>query len=250
MKQTQIQYQNNTPFVISKWLIAVILLSTALFAEEIYATFTVEPFKRAELAFSAGGIVDKVNVDVGSKVKAGEIVASLKNDDLKAMVDVAQTNYKYAKKAFDRQLKVKHLIDQAQLDSFAFKYEQSKAQLAYQKALLDKTLLKAPFEGVIYGKLIEEGDVVSGAMIRTALKLQSTHKRKLILAFDQKYHDLVKAGQVFRYKIDGSDKPREGQISKVYPAARSKDRKIEAEVIAEDLLPGLFGDGYILTEKR
>ena len=226
------------------------LLSAALFAEEIYATFTVQPLKRAELAFSAGGIVDKVNVDVGSEVKAGEVLASLKNDDLKALLDVARTNYKYAKKAYERQLKVKHLIDQAQLDSFAFKYEQSKAQLAYQKALLDKTLLKAPFYGVIYEKLIEEGDVVSGAMIRTALKLQSTRKRKLILAFDQKYHDLVKAGQTFRYKVDGSDTPREGHISKVYPAARSKDRKLEAEVLAEDLLPGLFGDGYILTQKQ
>lgn len=250
MKQRQIQYQNNNTSILSKWLMAIMLLSAALFAEEIYATFTVQPLKRAELAFSAGGIVDKVNVDVGSEVKAGEVLASLKNDDLKALLDVAQTNYKYAKRAYERQLKVKHLIDQAQLDNFAFKYEQSKAQLAYQKALLEKTLLKAPFDGVIYEKLIEEGDVVSGAMIRTALKLQSTRKRKLILTFDQKYHDLVKAGQTFRYKVDGSDTPREGHISKVYPAARSKDRKLEAEVLAEDLLPGLFGDGYILTQKQ
>jgi len=225
----------------------MILLSTALFAEEIYATFTVEPFKRAELTFSAGGIVDKVNVDVGSKVKAGEIVASLKNDDLKAMVDVAQTNYKYAKKAYDRQLKVKHLIDQAQLDSFAFKYEQSKAQLAYQRAQLDKTYLKAPFDGEIFYKIVEVGDVVSGMAPKTILKIQTDHKRKLLVKFDQKYWSIVKVGDSFHYNIDGSKQNFVGKIIKIYPNIDTKTNQAVAEVGAEDLKPGLFGTGYIKT---
>ena len=33
------------------------------------------------------------------------------------------------------------------LTAYVFKYENAKAQLIYQQALLDKTLLKAPFDG-------------------------------------------------------------------------------------------------------
>jgi RND family efflux transporter MFP subunit len=229
--------------------ISFVLLSAIVMAEDVYATFTVAPEKKADLAFSTSGIVAHVNVDIGSRVKKGDIIASLQNDDLKALLDVAKTNYKYAKRAYDRQLKVKHLVDQAQLDNYAFKYEQAKAQLAYQRSLLEKTRLKAPFDGMIYDKLIEEGDVVSGAMIRTALKLQSPHRRKLILSFDQKYHDKVKTGEKFRYKVDGSEVSHEGSIVKVYPYAGSQDHKMKAEVAAEDLLPGLFGEGYIILSE-
>jgi len=230
--------------------ISLLFLSAIVMAEDVYATFTVVPEKKADLAFNTSGIVEKVNADIGSQVKEGELLASLQNDDLRALLEVAKTNYKYAKKAYDRQLKVKHLVDQAQLDNYAFKYEQAKAQLAYQRSLLEKTKLKAPFDGVIYDKRIEEGDVVSGAMIRTALKIQSPHKRKLILSFDQKYHDKVKAGEKFRYRVDGSEVSHEGSIVKVYPYADSQDHKMRAEVATEDLLPGLFGEGYIIVTEN
>ena len=64
------------------------------------------------------------------------------------------------------------------LTAYLYKYENAKAQLIYQQALLDKTLLKAPFDGLITQKSVEVGDVVSGAMIRTVLKIQSIHERK------------------------------------------------------------------------
>ncbi len=120
----------------------------------------------------------------------------------------------------------------------------------YQQALLDKTILKAPFDGIIYEKSVEVGDAVSGAMIRTIFKIQSLHKRKLILAFDQKYWKNIKVGQTFKYSIDGDTKMYTGKISNVYPFANSANRKIISEVEAKDFTPGLFGEGYISTDEK
>jgi multidrug resistance efflux pump len=164
------------------------------------------------------------------------------------MLDSAEVAQKYAQKDFERQKKVKQVIDQAQFDLYAFKYENAKAQAAYQKALFEKTLLKAPFDGVIFEKKVEEGDVVSGAAIRPILKIQSLHKRKLVLTFDQKYHTDVKVGDLFRYEIDGDEKHYEGKITKIYPALDTDRRKVVAEVEAKDLMVGLFGEGTILTD--
>jgi multidrug resistance efflux pump len=166
------------------------------------------------------------------------------------MFESAQIAQKYAKKDFQRQEKVKKIIEQAQFDLYAYKYENAKAQAAYQKALLDKTELRAPFEGVIFEKSVEVGDVVSGAMIRTILKIQSLHERKLVLSFDQKYHALVKVGDRFTYKIDGDDATYEGKISKIYPSVDTENRKVIAEVEAKDLMVGLFGEGSITTSKK
>ncbi len=222
----------------------------SLQAEEVYATFTVEAQKSADLAFSSGGIVDRVLVDVGTMVQKGEPLAILQNDDLKAMLQIAQTTLKYAKKEYQRQVQVKNIIDKAKFDQYAYKYESAKAQLHYKQALLDKTILKSPFEGVIFSKKVEAGDVVSGAMIRTLFEIQSQHQRKLILEYDQKYWKSVKVGDRFSYTLDGEDKRYEGVITKIYPTVESDERKIKAEVLTKDIKVGLFGTGTIITSKR
>ncbi|MFT7824517.1 MAG: efflux RND transporter periplasmic adaptor subunit [Sulfurimonas sp.] len=231
-------------------LVSMIMMATTLCAEEVYATFQVQAEKSAELAFSSSGIVEKVRVDVGSVVKKDDILATLENSDLKAMLESAEVAKKYAKKDFERQQKVKQVIDQAQFDQYAFKYENAKAQAAYQKALFEKTILKAPFDGVIFKKSVEEGDVASGTMIRTILKIQSLHERKLVLTFDQKYHALVKAGDTFTYKIDGDDTVYQGKISRIYPAVDRENRKVTAEVETKDLMVGLFGEGMIIANEK
>jgi len=226
-------------------ILSFMFLALHLQAEEIYATFNVEAKQHANLAFTSSGTIDKINVEVASAVKKGEILAELNNDDLKAALHIAQTALKYAKRDYERQLKVKKLVDASKFDSYLFKYENAKAQLVYKQAMLDKTQLKAPFTGVIYDKSIEVGDVVSGAMIRTVMKIQSQKSRKLVLEVDQKYWKVLKVGQVFNYSIDGDSEKYSGEITKIYPYADSGNRKIKAEVQAKDFTPGLFGDGHI-----
>ncbi len=231
-----------------KIFILLSILTALLKAEEIYATFIVEPLNKADLAFSIGGIVDSVKVDIGDEVKKGEILASLDNKDLKARLNVTKTKLKYAKKDYQRRIKVRDVIESSQLDRFASNYDVTKAEILYQQSIIDKTYLKAPFDGVITYKAIEVGDAVSGAMIRTVFKIQSTQKRKLILSFDQKYWSSVKVGDRFIYKLDGLKSTHEGIITKIYPSIDLKNSKIKAEVKAKGLMVGLFGDGKIITK--
>lgn len=233
-----------------KIVITLLMFVSLIHSAEVYATFTVQPLKDTQTAFIASGIIEKIYVDVGSRVKKGEVLAQLQNNDIKAMLDVAQTTYKYAKKDYERQLKIKNLIDEAKFDTVANRYESAKNQLAYQKALYDKTFLKAPFDGIVYAKEIEIGDAVSAMVLHTAFKIQSISKRKLLLSFDQKNRKLVKVGDRFEYKVDGDEKKYSGIISKVYPRANMQDRKIKAEVMAQNFLPGLFGDGFIITDTK
>ena len=231
-------------------ILSLMLLAVSIQAKDIYATFTIEAKKSANLAFTSSGTVNSVSVDVSSLVKKGEVLAELQNDDLKAALNIATTALKYAKKDYERQMKVKKLVDASRFDSYAFKYESAKAQVIYQQALLDKTILKAPFNGVIFDKSVEEGDVVSGAMIRTVFKMQSMHERKLVLEFDQKYWKSIDIGDAFKYKVDGDTKEYEGKISKIYPHADPTTRKIKAEVEVKDFVAGLFGDGTITTQSK
>jgi RND family efflux transporter MFP subunit len=233
-----------------KIFLTLLTLVSLTHAQNIYATFDVVAARSANLAFTASGIVKKVNVAIGSKVKKGQTLASLDNDDIKAMLKKTQIVFKFASRELKRQEKIKKLIDASKYDKVLSNYENAKASVAYQQALYEKTILKAPFDGIIYDKTIEVGDAVSGMMLKTVFKIQSLHARKLILEFDQKYHDVVKVGQTFKYKVDGDEKTYTGVISKVYPYANFDNRKIKAEVKAKDFTVGLFGDGVILVDGK
>jgi RND family efflux transporter MFP subunit len=231
-----------------KIFLTLLTLVSLIHAQNIYATFDVVAAKSANLAFTASGIVQKVNVDIGSIVKKGNILAVLDNDDIKAMLDKTKIVLKFATRELKRQEKIKNLIDASKYDKVLSNYENAKASVAYQQALYEKTILKAPFDGIIYDKAIEVGDAVSGMMLKTVFKIQSLKERKLILEFDQKYHGIVKVGQTFKYKVDGDSKTYTGVISKVYPYANFDNRKIKAEVKVKDFTVGLFGDGYIVVD--
>ncbi|WP_324172722.1 efflux RND transporter periplasmic adaptor subunit [Sulfurimonas sp.] len=244
-----------------KIILSFMVFMVSLNAAEIYATFSIQAKKSANLAFYSSGIVDKVFVDVSSKVKKGDKLVELQNDDLRASLRMAkaklknaEVSLKFAKKDYDRQLLIKDLIDEAKFDKYLFTYESAnvalssaKANLAYQQSLLDRTLIKAPFDGIIFEKTVEVGDVVSGMMLRTVFKIQSQRDRKLILEFDQKYWKKVKVGNSVKYTVNGDKKVYTGKISKVYPYANSENRKIKAEVKVKNFIVGLFGDGYILV---
>ncbi|MEN8302885.1 MAG: efflux RND transporter periplasmic adaptor subunit [Campylobacterota bacterium] len=234
----------------SRILLGLIGLALTLNAVEIYATFNVMAAKDARLAFDAGGITKRVNYDVASSVKKDAVLASLQNDDMRASLERAKTALKFAKKDYERQLKVKNLIDAGRFDQYAYKYENAKNEVAFAQANYDKTFLRAPFDGIIYEKDIEVGDTVSGMMLKTVFKIQSQNERKLVLEFDQKYHNSVKIGQPFRYSVDGDSKIYKGVISKIYPNANSSNRKIKAEVKAKGFVTGLFGSGVIIVEDK
>lgn len=242
-----------------KYLFSFFLLITSLMGEEIYATFDVVSVKEANLALTTSGVVKTLRVDVGSRVKKGDILLEIDNDNLTASVDLAKESLKkaqieeqFAKQTYDRYKKVESVIDAELMDQNTLLYRKSsaalgeaKAQLRYQSTLVEKTRLRAPFSGVISERNIELGDGVGGGAM-PLFKLISSPDVKLLIRFDEKYLSRVKKGSAVRYRIDGESQWHNGRITKLYPTIDPKNRKATAEVWTTNIAPGLFGEAYIL----
>ena len=242
-----------------KILFFLLMLVHGLFAEQIYATFDVVAKKEATLSLDVSGIVKKIYFDVGSSVKAGDLILELENETQKndlelAIKDekIAEINYLRSKSNFERYEKVKNVIDEFRLDGFKFDmlsaeaaWQKAKTNIQIKKTILAKTYLKAPFAGIISVKHVEVGDGVSSGTLTPVADLIGSSGRKLILSFDEKYHRAVKPGSTFVYKIDGSQQTFTGKVTKVYPSIDPKTRMAKAEVATNTIKPGLFGDGYI-----
>lgn len=241
-----------------KFLFCVALGLGMLQAQNVYAIFNVVPTQDANLTLDSSGTIAEITVDVGSEVTQGMELLKLSNKDKEANVKMQeaqsqamQQQYLFAQKQYQRYKKTKNAVDRNTLDKYYFDYKnlqssylQSQHNVEYQIEVLNKTILKAPFDGIIASKEVEVGDGV--AANNTILFRLISKETKIVLEFDVKYAGSVKEGDEFEFDI--GDKKQVVKLSKVYPTADEKTRKVKAEAIVEGLIPGTFGDGYIRTK--
>ncbi|PAF48006.1 efflux transporter periplasmic adaptor subunit [Helicobacter sp. 12S02634-8] len=227
-----------------KFLIAALLSASLLWGEDVYAIFNIQAVQDSNLTLDSSGIVAEMYVDVDSVVKKGDKLLALSNKDKLAQAESIEQQYLFAKKQYERYSKTGGAVDKNTLDKYYSDYKKLQADYTYYTALLDKSILRAPFDGVIASRNIDLGDGVT-ANSTTLFRLVS-HIKKIVLEFDSKYIGQVKVGDEYAYSIDGSGGEKTAKITKIYPVVDDSTRKVSAEAIApDDMAPGIFGDGYI-----
>ena len=140
---------------------------------------TVKACRRAKLSPSVGGQIAKLNIHEGDKVKEGDLLLEIWNQDLVAEVQLAQSQAEADRarakatclkaevsqreanrlvKLYDKKVASEEKTDKAVTDAKALKADcnaakasvlKSEARIGVVKANLDRTRLIAPFDGVI-----------------------------------------------------------------------------------------------------
>ena len=230
-----------------KVFIATLFIFNALIAGEVYATFDVVSEKSSELGLSISGVVGALHVEVGDKVKKGDLMLSLNNAQEKNELEIAQKNAEHSAKTYERYAKIADVIDKEKMENYTYDRDTSRLNAKNKEITFKKTELRAPYDLVVTAKNTELGNIVLGSQTKL-ISVIAQNDVKLVLKFDEKYWQKIKIGQSFTYKVDGSDKSYEGKISKIYPIIVTATREMQAEVKTTGLLPGLFGNGTIKVE--
>ena len=128
----------------------------------------VKPVDSTALSFESGGKIAKLHIDLGDKVRAGDIIAELDARPFKLKVDAAQANLARAKAVFqdrrqeyERQKKLfeGNWVAQAKVDAVLAAFEAAKSevravasQLKLAERDLEMAVIRAPFDGAISRK--------------------------------------------------------------------------------------------------
>ncbi len=229
-----------TVFVLS------IALSCSLFAD-VYATFEAKATKEALLNMSVSGIVENINVSVGSKVSKGQTLLTLNDREEQALLKTARADYKFLSRQFERHEKSADVFDKNTLEKLNSELQKAKNTLSYHEERASKMKLEAPFAGVIAEKNIEVGDM--SAISPKGLFRLISNDVKLVLQFDSKHASSVKVGQNFCYNLNGKVEAGCVKITKIYPTLDAQTKKLTAETEGGGFKVGSFGDGQIKTAK-
>ena len=209
---------------------------------------TVKAEQLAELAFGAVGRVLEVNVKLGDRVTRGMILAQIENADLRSRLDVAAEELQRAKTLQQSQAASRSNVIQAQGN-----YDV--ARTAYEKSLI-----KAPFDGIVAEKNLEVGQLsqITAVIPLAPLRLIDTQPRYITVEIDEVDLPKVRLGMSARVKVLGVRRePFKATVRKVVPfvsSIREQDRTSEVELNVDSeslLLPaGASADVEIVTATK
>ena len=218
------------------------------------ATGYIEAERKADLSPKLTSRITELNVTEGSRVNKGDVIARLDHTDLDAQLAERRAAWVNAKAELDRQrtLHAQGLAPKASLDVAVAAEATTRAAVRYVNALLDYTVIRAPFAGVVTAKRAFVGEAVSpfgsspsgggsGGAIVTLVEFSS-----LYVGADVNEANLSKLGpnQPAEITLDAvPDKVYHGFLRQIVPAADRQKATVRVKVSFHDaddrILPDL-----------
>ena len=200
-------------------------------------TGNIEPYAKNSISSSASQRIEKIYVEVGTRVRKGQLLVQMEN-----------LNYGNAKTQIEN-LK----IDMSRIDALYAAGGVSKQQSdqihtqvkVAEESLrnLDKnTKLLSPIDGVVTQRNFDNGDLTMGQPILVVMQLQPV---KIMVSISEEFFPRVKIGTPVEISLDiyeGQKFP--GKVSLIYPTIDVASRTFQAQVSINnpkmEIRPGMF----------
>lgn len=253
---------------------------------------TLKACRRAGLSPAIGGQISRLPVKEGDKVKKGQVLLEMWNDDISAQVSLAKSEIlasesriteacvtaKVAKGEATRlsKLLIKGLTSnetaeravgeaeakQAVCQAAKSSAEVSRSRLAVALAALDRTKLKAPFDGTVAEVSGELGEFVTpspvGVPTPPAVDIIDTSCLYVLAPIDEVDAPEIKPNMPARISLDAYNKKFfNGKVHRIAPYVLDREKQsrtidIEVNFIIENdnlnLLPGYSADVEIIID--
>lgn len=198
-----------------------------------------------ELAFRIAGKVSQRLVDVGARVKKGQALARLDEQDMQlqlqsaqAQVNAAQANVTLVKAERERYLKLKQrqLASQSHFENADNQYktalaalQQAQAQHAVAKNQASYSTLYAPADGIISFAKVEVGQVVAAG--QTVMVLAADGEREVLIGLPEQSVEQFQIGDSMQVELWHQPEQRySGSIREISPAADGRSRTFAARI--------------------
>lgn len=218
----------------------------------IDAVGSLRAVRGADLSLEVSGVVEEILFQSGDEVHAGQILLRLRAEDEVAKLQSLEATAQLAQITYDRdvQLFKARAISQAVVDNDEANLRNFKAQVAQQKAIVDKKTLRAPFAGRLGLRQVDLGQFLSaGTVIAT---LQSLDPIFVDFLLPQQAVAQLTVGAKVEAKVDAfPDRVFTGKIIAINPKIETASRNIQVRAMLpnadQKLLPGMFATVQLET---
>ena len=232
--------------------------------------------RKAAVASKITGRLISLFVEEGSRVKAGEVIARLENEDSLAALNRAQANVNLARSNLDQakaeledaqlnhhrneQLVAKGFVAQSTVDASEARYKRAKATVAAQEAairaseaaleeakvLVEYSNIRAPFDAVVLTKSADIGDIVTplgAAANAKAAVVTIADMSSLQVEVDVSESNIsqVRVGQPCEIRLDAFPDLRfKGAVHMIVPTADRTKASVLVKVAFKEVDPRIL----------
>ncbi|MCX6292566.1 MAG: efflux RND transporter periplasmic adaptor subunit [Bacteroidetes bacterium] len=238
--------KNNTPaFSKNPAVLAnAMIAGTQKLENKVFTSGNVLANEEVELKPEASGKILRINFKEGSKVEKNDLLIQINDADLQAQLKKLGLQMKLASEQEQRQKKLLDIngISQEEYDISLNHLNTLKADEEFTKALLAKTELRAPFNGIIGLKDVSEGSYVSPS--QSIAWLQQIDPVKIDFSVPEKYGALVRKGDKIIFTTAGLKDTLHGEVYAIQPRIDMATRTLQVRALSPNkegkIIPGSF----------
>lgn len=246
------------------------------------------PYQEIDLHAKVTGFLEKITVDIGDRVKAGQLIATLEipelTDDLERAQAVAKRSVEEVKRAqadfdethlsFTRLMSVDkaqpNLVAQQDIDAARSKDLAAEAALAAAReqvaisradvkkleTMLRYSRISAPFDGVITKRFLDPGALVQGGTASTMalVRLSQIDHLRLDFPASVSFVSLIKEGTPVEIEVPSLNKRYQAVVSRFTRRIDFQTRTMEVEVEVPNsdltLIPGMYASAMVKLDRK
>lgn len=257
--------------------VAVVPVARCDLYKEISIQAEFRPYLEVELYAKVAGYLGAINVDIGDRVKAGDVIATIEVPELTSELDHAiaaerraDADYRDAHLDYTRLAGVNrsqpNLVAQQELDAAEARDLAAEAAVAGAKAdreryqtLIGYTRIVAPFAGVVTDRYADPGAMIQTAsssqtQSRPLIRLSENQRLRLDFPVSVSYAEEMAVGDPVEILLEGSSRHLTAPIArftrKIALATRTMETEVEVPNPDLKLIPGMYATVVLRLQKR
>ncbi len=222
----------------------------------------IQPFNRAAIFARVNGYVKSWDHDIGSPVKAGQVLASIDAPDLdqqlgqaKATLASVRANHQIASLTANRnnillqkQIVAQQLADQTDADAKAKEavVDANEANVRQLEAMQSFKTLAAPFDGVVTARNVELGMLInSGGSGQPLFEVSDLHRVRIYVQVPQSFTAGLTVGMKATFEMPQYPGARfEATVSHISKSINQNSHSMQVELQADNAAGKFFGGSY------
>lgn len=218
-------------------------------------TATLEAEQEATVVSKVRGIIEKIYVEEGDRVQAGQVIAKIEDeqyqieaDRAKAALDRLYNEYQRNQELFERELIAAEAFQNSQ-----YEYESQKATYDLAALNLEYTSVRSPISGIISRRFVKAGNMIGTD--QQMYRVTDFSPLQAILHIPE--HEMSKIRQDQRAELRVDALPNEtfiGHVERISPVVDSETGTFKVTIYVDEtrdmLRPGMFGRVKIVYDTR
>lgn len=235
--------------------VEVAVARTDTVVDAILATGQIEAVQSIELRPDVEGRIAEILVREGAFVRQGTPLFKVDDAELKAQVAQAEAERDLARQSLarTRDLLTQKASSQSELERAEATARSDEARLELLTVRLRRTLVRAPFAGVVGQRTVSLGDYVTTDT--RLVSLQTVSPQRVSFQVPERYAVQLKEGQQVTFRVAAlRGQEFTGRVDFVDPVVQLPGRTITVKAMTpnlkRDLQPGMFIEARLATAVR